>query len=95
MLGDKRFLRTVRARNISYYGNKFRAAALTQRPDVENIPKADLFSGLQRATEHCPKGEYSKGGHSFQILALIDPAKVKSASAYADRFLDLLDQYSR
>jgi hypothetical protein len=74
-----------------YYGQGFRLAGLSQRPDVENIPKADLFAGLQRATKDCKKGEYSKGEHSFQILAQIDPAKVRAASPFADRFLRVLE----
>ncbi len=36
-----------------YYGNTFRANALSPRPDIDNIPKADLFDGLERATRNC------------------------------------------
>ena len=75
-----------------YYRQGFRAAALKQRPDIENIATADLFDGLQRATKDCQKGEYSKGEHSFQILALIDPSKVRASSPAADRLLRVLDQ---
>ena len=74
-----------------YYAQGFRAAALTRRPDIDNISKADLFAGLKLATKDCQKGEYSKGQHSFQILALIDPAKVKAASTHASRILQVLD----
>jgi hypothetical protein len=74
-----------------YYGQGFRMAGLSQRPDVESIPKADLLAGLQRATKDCRKGEYSKGDHSFQILARIDPARVRGASPFADRFLRVLE----
>ena len=75
-----------------YYGQGFRVAGLSQRPDVEGIPKADLFAGLQRATKDCQKGEYSKGEHSFQILARIDPARVRSSSPFAERLLNVLDR---
>jgi hypothetical protein len=75
-----------------YYGQGLRMAGLSQRPDVENIPKADLFAGLQRATKDCQKAEYSKGEHSFQILALIDPATVRAASPFAARLLQVLDR---
>ena len=48
-----------------YFGQGFRVASLKQRPDIDNIPKADLFAGLQAATKGClKKGEYSKGQHS-------------------------------
>lgn len=77
-----------------YYGRGFRPAALSQRPEIDNIPKADLFAGLKAATRACPtKGEYSKGGHSFEILALIDPVKVRAASPlHVGRLLDVLDR---
>jgi len=77
-----------------YYGRGFRPGALSQRLEVDNIPKADLFAGLKAATRPCPtKGESSKGGHSFGIRALIDPAKVSlSSPAHAGRLLKVLDR---
>ncbi len=77
-----------------YYGRGFRPGALSQRPEIDMIPKADLWAGLKAATTACPtKGEYSKGGHSFKILALIDPIKVRAASpVHAGRLLNLLDR---
>jgi Domain of unknown function (DUF4276) len=75
-----------------YYGRGFRASALSQRSDIENISKADLFSGLRQATRDCQKGEYSKGQDSFQILARIDPARVRAASKHADRLLQALER---
>jgi hypothetical protein len=76
-----------------YFGQGFHVASLKQRPDIDNIPKADLFAGLQAATRGClKKGEYSKGQHSFEILALINPEKVRAASAHAGRLLNTLDR---
>jgi hypothetical protein len=76
-----------------YYGQGFRAAALSQRPDVETIPKVELFSGLRDATRDCQKGEYSKGEDSFKILARTDPAKVRAASpVHAERLFHVLDR---
>jgi hypothetical protein len=76
-----------------YYGQGFRVAALSQRPDVENIPKADLFNGLQRATKDSQKGEYSKGEDSFKILSRIDPDRVRAASpVHAERLFQVLDR---
>jgi hypothetical protein len=77
----------------SFYGNGFRIGALSARAEVEMVPKADLFSGLRAATRDCQKGEYSKGAHSFQILARINPAKVRAASpVWCDRLLCALDR---
>lgn len=73
-----------------YYGRAFREAALSARTSVEDIPKAELFDGLKHATRECQKGEYSKGDHSFHLLAQIDPAKVRAASPHAERFLGAL-----
>jgi hypothetical protein len=75
-----------------YYGQSFRMAGLSQRPDVESIPKSDLFAGLQRATKDCQKGEYSKGEHSFQILARIDPMRVRASSPFVEKLLSVLDR---
>lgn len=77
-----------------YFGQGFRLAALRPRPDIDNIPKADLFTGMQMATRDCvKKGEYSKGQHSFEILAQIDPAKVRASSpAHAGRLFSVLDR---
>jgi hypothetical protein len=74
----------------SQYDQHFRESALSSRPNVEEIPKDDLFDGLRRATKDCQKGEYSKGQHSFQILARIDPSRVRAASPHADRLLRTL-----
>lgn len=75
----------------AFYVRDFQQSALTQRADVENISKKDLFDGLKRATKDCQKGEYSKGDHSCKILALVDPAKVRGASSYAEWLLRYLD----
>jgi hypothetical protein len=80
----------------TFYGQHFRANALSRRADdVESIPKADLFSGLKAATANCQKGEYSKGDHSFHILARIDPAKVRAASPSCERFLAALGHFCK
>lgn len=76
-----------------YYGQGFRLTALVQRQDIDEIPKADLFDGMQRATRGCLKGEYSKGKDSFEILARIDPVKVKASSpVHVGRLLHVLDR---
>jgi len=79
-----------------YFGAEFRVSALAQRADIENISKASLLSGLRAATQHCQKGEYTKGEHSFRVLVLIDPMKVRDASpAHGGRFLSALDRMCR
>jgi hypothetical protein len=58
---------------------------------VEDIPKADVYEALLRATVRCaPKGRYGKGAHSFKLLGLISPVLVCAASPWAMRLLDEL-----
>ena len=73
-----------------FFGHGFRANALPNRPDVENIPKPDLYNALRGATRDSRKGEYGKGRHSFDLLAQLDPQKVTRASPYAKRLVDTL-----
>lgn len=75
----------------TYFGKGFRSASLSRRSNIEEISKAELNRGLEQATRNTPKGRYSKGEHSFEILARIDPAKVSAASpSHAGRFLSTL-----
>lgn len=79
---------------VGFFGKGFRPNALSSRTEIEEIPKSELLDGLKKATKDCKKGEYSKGGHSFQILAKVDPVKVRSSSPNAERLLTCLDQLS-
>ncbi len=74
-----------------FFGVGFNRNALPARPDVENIQKADIGQGLNRATRRCAsKGAYRKGRHSFAILAKLNPEKVVAASPHAKRLVDTL-----
>ena len=75
----------------AYFGNGFNRSALPARPEVEDIEKEDLLNGLKAATRRCDKkGSYGKGPHSFEILARIDPARVRNASPHAERLVKTL-----
>lgn len=50
------------------------------------------FSGSDDEQVHLMVQCYSKGGHSFAILARIDPNKVRKAAPYVERLLTYLDQ---
>ena len=43
-----------------------------------------MLDGLDQAARNTKKGGYKKGAHSYEILAMLDPAKVKDASPYAN-----------
>jgi hypothetical protein len=62
-------------------------------PLIESVGKRAVFAALEQATRNTKtKGSYSKGKHSFAILAMIDPNKLRRAAPYVDRLLTHLDQ---
>ena len=75
-----------------FYGQGFRKTALRTNPQIEQVPKEYVLSGIRRATDSTTKGRYDKGSHSFEILATIDPAKVTSASPLARRLVETLSE---
>jgi hypothetical protein len=79
-----------------YYGDGFKRAALKKNPLVEQIPKDDVLDCLNRATRDTQKRRYDKTGHAPDILARIDPIKVRSAAPHCEllfqRLLEGLDQ---
>ncbi|MBL8189287.1 MAG: DUF4276 family protein [Acidobacteria bacterium] len=75
-----------------FYQQGFSPNALPQNPRVEEIPKADLLSGLHRATEKTSKGRYHKTIHAPEILKRLDVAKVRQAAWYCDRLFQTLTE---
>lgn len=75
-----------------FYGQGFKKNSLPANPKVEEVSKADVYKGLKNATKDTKMRAYSKGAHSFRILALVDPAKVRGAAPFADRLLNHLDK---
>ena len=73
-----------------FYGQGYRQNALPQDTQIERIPKDDVLDGLDGAARNTSKRGYDKGAHSFEILAKLDPEKVKNASPYAKRFIEAL-----
>ena len=71
-----------------YYGKDFRENAVRLNPEVEEIPKKDVFEALRTATKDTSKGRYHKTKHAPFLLKLIDPALVKQASAHCRRMFD-------
>ena len=73
-----------------FFHGCWRDNALPQWPDLEKVPKADVFDKLAAATDACGKKEYAKGKRSFEILKAINPAKVEKKCPGAKRLLDRL-----
>jgi hypothetical protein len=86
LLADREALR-------NFYGNGFNSKVLpAEENPVESLTKDVMYSALERATKGAGKGAYSKGGHSFQLIGLIDPNKVISASSSAKLLIEQLSK---
>ncbi|MBI5497306.1 MAG: DUF4276 family protein [Deltaproteobacteria bacterium] len=72
-----------------YYGQGFKAAALPQRPNLEEEPKNDVNAKLAAAVKASRKGRYNKGEDSFTVLGRIDPGCIAArCPRWGKRFLD-------
>lgn len=74
----------------SFFGPGFKQSALPANANVESVSKSDVYRGLKSATRGTTTGEYGKGAHSFKILAMVDPGKIRSSAQYAERFFQYL-----
>ncbi len=73
-----------------FYGSDFNRNALKANPNVEEIPKNDVISGLRDATRHTSKGSYfdHKATHGCGLLARIDPVLVQEAAPNCQRMFE-------
>jgi hypothetical protein len=80
----------------SYYGQGFRIGSIPNQQNVELIRKENVLKALSGASGKTKsKGRYDKAGHAGDLLARIDPAKVRAASHHADRLIEILLRASR
>ena len=77
---------------INYYGQEFLVKSLPGQPNVELIPKQDVYNALQHASLKTRKGEYHKTRHGFDLLERVDPHRVSQASRHANRLLAVLQR---
>jgi hypothetical protein len=79
----------------AFFGKEFRENALpAATAKIEKVSKSDLNDRLGNATRSTQKGTYSKGEHSFDLLAKIDLMRVCKASPWAKRFVSELQTVS-
>ena len=79
----------------AYYGQRFRAARLPRRSNLEQVPKGEVLSSLEAATSDTKKGAYHKTRHAPYLLERIRPAKVRVRAPACDRlFRTLLELLS-
>lgn len=79
------------AENVAaFFGKGFRRASLPKNPNIEEIATSEVASSLKKATKQCKSGPYSKGHHSFRVLAVIRPKRVEAALPHTKRLLDVV-----
>ncbi len=77
----------------AFFGKDFKETALpAATAAIETVPKTKVYDSLESATKPTKKGRYGKGAHSFKLLATLDPAKVRAASPWAERFFATVDR---
>lgn len=60
-----------------YYGRGFRPNQLPRRQDLEEVSKESVATALERTTAETTKGTYHKIRHASDLLARLDPKRVK------------------
>ncbi|MFN0037877.1 MAG: DUF4276 family protein [Saprospiraceae bacterium] len=81
----------------TYFKSKFKADKIPAWTAFESVPKQTVYDTLSAATAECGEKQYNKGKsgaaeHSFNVLGLISPEKVKQKCPHAKRLLDFLAQ---
>lgn len=77
-----------------YFDKDFKAGALP-KGKVEAVDRHVAVEALKKASRDTKKGEYGKGAHSFELLCLVDPAKIRAASPWAERFFHAMDELTK
>jgi hypothetical protein len=75
----------------SFYGKDFNENCLPKQVDIEHAPKDNVIDSLRKASANCQKGAYSKGGHSFGIMGMLDVGKVLVKSPWINRLHIIMD----
>lgn len=74
----------------NYYKGELNENPLPNATNLEEVDKNTVISALKDATRQCKKGPYSKGRHSFDLLAGADPEKLKKALPHFQTLCDTL-----
>ena len=74
-----------------YFGHRFRTGRIAQWPDLEAVPRQDVFNALKHATAECST-PYAKGKVSFEVLMRLDAQRVAERCHHAASLLARLQQ---
>ena len=72
-----------------FFGHGFKMNELPQWSSIESVSKEAVTSVLNRATQEC-KQKYQKGSVSFELIGLVDPARVANECPAAAKLLSRL-----
>lgn len=75
----------------TYYGKGFKKTALPKNTSIESVAKQTMLASLKKAAKETKKGGYSKGNHSFAILASIDGKELRNKSFCFEQFMEQFD----
>lgn len=78
----------------TFYGQRFRANALPQSKNLEEIDKEDIATALENATRHTGKGPYHKLRHGPDLLARVNAALLcdDAVAPHCNRLFTILSQ---
>ena len=65
------------------FGNRVRLNVLPPNPDIEAVPKRDVFAAIEGAIRQTPAGRYLKVQHGSKLIAALNPDRVSSRSRHA------------
>ena len=74
----------------SHYGSNLQESALPALEDMETRDRKSIQNALSHATREC-ENSYTKGKHSFEVLAALDPSALSPHLPSFVRFARVLD----
>jgi len=80
---------------VSFYGRHLDEKHLTNRQNVEDVPKAELEQGLKDATRRTQKGAYHKINHASQLLQRLNSDIVAVRAPHFKSLLEFLVRFLR
>jgi len=75
-----------------FFGQGFSENALPTAANIEDVSVDGVIRSLKTASRNTSKGEYKKGPHSFDLLGMLDPDKIRAASNRAEQLFQILDE---
>lgn len=72
-----------------FFGPKLDETKLPALNSLEQAAKQVIYDTLAAATKPTPSGKYGKGAHSFGVLALVSPQKIRQLT-WGARFLNAM-----